>query len=162
MNCFQIMYFIPNYFWKPSRIMGRWILCQLPLIQQRTNIPLIIIAILILSALEQQSTPIGYQHFRLFFYYIRFEQNQEQKFKLFISLVEFALDIVALCFCHLRGCNLFHSIGFKYFWRMKKKFHFYYMYKYSLSMIGFALLNQASIFGIFIQGYYNYYSRCPG
>ena len=155
------MYFIPKYFWKLSRIMGRWILCQLPLIQQRTNIPLIIIAILILSALEIQSTPIGYQHSRLFFYYIRFEQNQEQKFKLFISLVEFALDIVALCFCHLRGCNLFHSIGFKYFWRMKKKFHFYCI---CINMF-YPWLNspnQAIVFGIFIQGYYNYYSRCPG
>ena len=37
-----------------------------------------------------------------------------------------------------------------------------YMYKYVLSMIEFALLNQTIVFGIFIQGYYNYYSRCPG
>ena len=101
------------------------------------------------------------QHSKLFFYYTRFEQNQEQKFKLFISLVEFALDIVALCFCHLRGCNLFHSIGFKYFWRMKKKFHFYCI---CINMF-YPWLNspnQAIVFGIFIQGYYNYYSRCPG
>ena len=126
MNCFQIMYFIPKYFWKPSLVLsadGFYVNCLG--FNKEPIYPLIIIAILIHSALEKQSTPIGYQHFRLFFFYIRFKQNQEQKFKLFLSLVEFALDIVASCFCHLRGCNLFHSIGFKYFWRMKKKFHFY-------------------------------------
>ena len=125
MNCFQIMYFIPRYFWKPSRIMGRWILCQLPWIQQRTNIPSYHNRYLDSFRTRNTEHTNRIQHSKLFFYYTRFEQNQEQKFKLFISLVEFALDIVALCFCHLRGCNLFHSIGFKYFWRMKKKFHFY-------------------------------------
>ena len=104
---------------------------------------------MILSALEIQSTPIGYQHFTLFFYYIRFKQNQEQKFKLFLSLVEFALDIVASCFCHLRGCNLFQMIGFKHFWGIREILFSLLLYWYFTLGI---LLNQVLVFGIFIQG----------